>query len=78
MSLSGSNRSSYKPVKGIRYSVGVTQRIVVQSWLSSNPGLKLNPLFKFLYFYTSVYFKTPGPETTTYPDKVSEEIFPNF
>ena len=28
---------------------------VVQSWVSTDPGLKFNPLFKFLYFYTSVY-----------------------
>ena len=34
---------------------------VVQSWVGTNPGLKFNPLFKFLYFYTSVYFKTSEP-----------------
>ena len=31
---------------------------VVQWWVSANPGLKFNPLFWFVYFYTSVYFKT--------------------
>ena len=33
---------------------------VVQSWASTNPGLKFNPMFKFLSFYTSVYSKTLG------------------
>jgi hypothetical protein len=31
---------------------------VVQRWVSANPGLKFNLLFWFVYFYTSVYFKT--------------------
>jgi hypothetical protein len=31
---------------------------VVQRWVSANPGLKLNLLFWFVYFYTSVYLKT--------------------
>ena len=34
---------------------------VVQSWVSTNPGLKFNLLFKFLYFYMSVYLKNSGP-----------------
>ena len=31
---------------------------VVRKWVSANPGLKLNLLFQFMYFCTSVYFKT--------------------
>ena len=30
---------------------------VVQSWISANPGLKFNPLFKFVYFCISVYYE---------------------
>ena len=36
----------------------VFQRPVFQSWISANPGLKFNLLFQFVYFCTSVYFKT--------------------
>ena len=36
------------------------QGLVAQSWVSTNPGLKFNPMFWFLYFYTSVYLKTSG------------------
>ena len=53
----------------------VTQGPVVQSWASTNPGLKFNPLFKFLYFYTSVYFKASGPQTTIDLDTTSEKYF---
>lgn len=35
---------------------------VVQSCVSTNPRLKFNPLFKCLYIYTSVSFKTLGPK----------------
>jgi hypothetical protein len=38
---------------------------VIQSWISANPGLKLNLLFQFIYFCTPVYFKTSEKETTT-------------
>ncbi len=30
---------------------------VVQTWISANPGLKFNPLFKFVYFCISVYYE---------------------
>jgi hypothetical protein len=30
---------------------------VVQSWISINPGLKVNPTFWFGYICTSVYWK---------------------
>jgi hypothetical protein len=34
--------------------------------------------FQFVYFCTSVYFKTSGKKTPTDPDNISEEIFPNL
>ena len=46
-------------------------------WVSASPGLKFNLLFSFVYFCTSVYFKTSEKKTPTDPDKISEEIFPN-
>jgi hypothetical protein len=49
---------------------------VVQRWVSAYPVLKFNLLF--LYFYTSVYFKTSEIKTPIDPDKISEEIFPNL
>ena len=36
----------------------VLQGLVVQRWVSANPGLKFNLLFYFVYFCMSVYFKT--------------------
>lgn len=36
------------------------QRGVVQRWVSAKPWLKLNPLFSFRCFYTSVHFKILG------------------
>jgi hypothetical protein len=55
---------------------------IVQSWISANPGLKLNLLFLFVYFYTSICFETLEKKTPTDPDldpdDVSEEIFPNL
>jgi hypothetical protein len=51
---------------------------VVQRWVSANPGLKFNPVFKFMYFYTSVYFKTSERKTPIDPDKISKEISLNF
>jgi hypothetical protein len=50
---------------------------VVQRWVSANPVLKFNLLFLFVYFCTSVYFKTSEKKTPIDPDKISEEIFPN-
>ena len=55
----------------------VSQGQVVQSQISTNPWLKFNPLFKFLYFYTSVYLKSSGPKTTVDADNNSDDIFPN-
>ena len=52
--------------------------LVVQSWVSANPGLKFNPLFQFLYFYPSVSSKTLGTKTSVHIDKISEEIFPGL
>ena len=43
---------------------------VVQSWVSTNSGLKFNPMFQFLYFYISVYFKTSQTKTTIDQDKI--------
>ena len=34
------------------------QGSVVQSWVSTNSGLKFNPMYQFLCFYISVYFNT--------------------
>ena len=39
------------------YPMFIVHAPVVQSWVSTNPGLKFNPLFKFLYSYTSAHFK---------------------
>ena len=49
----------------------------VQSWISDNPGLKLKTLFQFVYFCTSVYFKTSEKKTPFDSDKIPEEIFIN-
>ena len=51
---------------------------VVQSWVNANLRLKFNLLFQFMYFCTSVYFKSSEKKTSTDPDKISEEIFPNL
>ena len=37
-------------------------RPVVQSWVSTNPGLKSNPVFYLVYFYKSASFKTSEPK----------------
>ena len=50
---------------------------VVQSWISANPGLKFNLLFQFMYFCTSICFKTSEKKTLICPDKISEETFPS-
>ena len=50
---------------------------VVQSWVSTNSGLKFNPMFQFLCFYISVYFKTSQTKITIDPDKIFEEISRN-
>ena len=50
---------------------------VVQSWASTNSGLKFNPMSPFLYFYISVYFKTSQTKTTIDQDKISKEISRN-
>ncbi len=41
-------------------------------------GLKLNPLFYFVYFCTPVYFKTLQKKTPIDPDRISEEISPTL
>ena len=46
---------------------------VVQRWVNANPGLKFNLLFWFVYFCTSVYFKTSENKTPTDPGKISEK-----
>ena len=38
-------------------------------------GLTLNTLFQFVYFCTSVYFKTSEKKTPIDPDKISVEYF---
>jgi hypothetical protein len=43
-----------------------------------NPELKYNLLFWFVYFCTSVYFKTSEKKIPTDSGKISEEIFPNL
>ena len=53
------------------------QGAVVQSWVSTNSGLKFNPVFQFLCFYLSVYFETLQTKTTIDPDKISKEISRN-
>jgi hypothetical protein len=47
---------------------------VVRGWISVNPGLKFNLLFLFMYFCTSVYFKTSEKETPSDSDTISEKI----
>ncbi len=51
--------------------------LVVQSWISPNPSLKLNPVFYSVYFCMSVHFKTSEKTAAIDPDKISEEIFLN-
>ena len=50
---------------------------VAQSWVGTNSGLKFNPIFQFLCFYISVYFKTLQTKTTIDQDKISKEISRN-
>ena len=47
---------------------------ILLRWISANPGLKFNPLFRFVYFCTSVYFKISEKETPIDPNKISEFI----
>ena len=47
---------AYGPTGGV--SVLNITLPVVQRWVSTNPRLKFNPLFWFMYLCTSVYFKT--------------------
>ena len=50
----------------------------VRSWVSTNSGLKFNPIFQFLRFYISVYFtETLQTKTTIDRDKISKEISRN-
>ena len=58
------------PTKLLYYHLGQ----VVQSWVSSNPGLKFNPLFSFLYFYPCVSSKTLGTKSSIDIEKISEGI----
>jgi hypothetical protein len=51
---------------------------VVQSWISSNPGLKLNLLFWFVRFCMSDYFKTLENKTSVDSDKISRKTFPSL
>ena len=44
---------------------------IVQSWVSANSGLKFNPMFQFLHFYISVYFKTLQTKTSIDQDKIT-------
>ena len=62
----------------LRFSSGAGNRgPVVQSWVSTNSGLKFNPMFQFLCFYISVYFKALQTKTTIDQDKISKEISRN-
>ena len=61
----------------VPHSLLTLQKPVVQSWVSTNSGLKFNPMFQFLCFYISVYFNTLQTKTTIDPDKISEEISRN-
>ena len=54
------------------------QGLVVQSWIRANPGLTFSPLILFVYFYTSINFKTLGKETSADTGKASEKIFPHL
>ena len=40
-----------------------SQGPVVQSWVSTNNGLKFNPMFQLLCFYIPVHFKTVQTKT---------------
>ena len=55
-----------------------TQRPVVQSWVSPNPRLKIDPLYSVLYFHTPLSLKTSETKTTVNPDKASVENFQVF
>ena len=48
---------------------------VVQSWISSNPGLKFNLLFWFECLCMSLYFRTLENITLIDPDKISRKHF---
>ena len=74
-----SNKSviSKHPLFSISFCLKVdSHRSVVHSWVSTNTGLKFNPLLKFLYFCMSVSFKTSDTKTTIHPDKICVKIFP--
>ena len=51
---------------------------VVQRKVSTNAGLKLIRLYSFMYFYTSVPFKTSETEILIDPDTIYEEILSSF
>ena len=44
---------------------------VAQSCISTNTGLIFTPVFQFVYFCMSVYFKTSEKKTPIDPDKIS-------
>ncbi len=50
------------------------QGLVVQLALTVH-GLKFSPVFQFMHFCMSVYFKTSEKRTFIHPDEISEEIF---
>ena len=52
--------------------------LVVQSRISANSGLEFSPLKTFVYFCTSVYFKTSEKKTPIAPDKISEKNISKF
>ena len=53
--------------------------MVVQSWINGNPGLKLNLLIKFVYFYKSVEMKTSALKKGIAAGTISQvEMFANF
>jgi hypothetical protein len=53
-------------------SVSIVLGIIYTIAVLVNPGLKYNLLFWFMYFCTSVYFKTSEKKTAD-SDKISEE-----
>ena len=79
--ISNVEEKSQRPVSYVFHNKSLffprLQGPVVQSWVSTNSWLKFNPMFQFLYFYISVYFKTLQTKTTIDPDKISKEISHN-
>ena len=52
-----------------------SQRPVVQSSISANPGFNINTLFWFMYFYMAVCFKNFDKKTSVDPEKIPGKTY---